>query len=162
MLDASIEPELVPPAPIIVWISSINKMLSFFDSKKLINFFSLSSKSPLNLVPARSPPKSREYIVELIRESGTSLLKILSASPSANAVFPTPGSPTNIGLFLFLLDKIWIALSISLSLPIIGSISSFSAFLFRLTQYLSKKLWESPSFFINVWLRKNNIWSAFL
>ena len=48
---------------------------------------------------------SNEYIVELMRESGTSLLKILSASPSAKAVFPTPGSPTNIGLFLFLLDK---------------------------------------------------------
>ena len=55
-------------------------------------------------------------------ESGTSPFTILKASPSARAVLPTPGSPTNIGLFLFRLDRIWMVLSISLALPIIGSI----------------------------------------
>ena len=47
--------------------------------------------------------------------------------PSAKAVFPTPGSPIRIGLFLVLLDKTCIDLLISLSLPMIGSILLFFA-----------------------------------
>lgn len=41
--------------------------------------------------------------------------------PSEIAVFPTPGSPMRTGLFLVLLDKIWMHLRISSSLPITGS-----------------------------------------
>ncbi len=47
--------------------------------------------------------------------------------PSAMAVFPTPGSPIKIGLFLVLLEITCIVLFISSSLPIIGSILLFSA-----------------------------------
>jgi len=46
---------------------------------------------------------------------------ILSASPSAIADFPTPGSPIRTGLFFFLLARICETLSISSSLPTIGS-----------------------------------------
>ena len=41
--------------------------------------------------------------------------------PSAIAVFPTPGSPIRTGLFLVLLERIWMHLRISSSLPITGS-----------------------------------------
>uniref|UniRef100_A0A7C9CZG3 Uncharacterized protein n=1 Tax=Opuntia streptacantha TaxID=393608 RepID=A0A7C9CZG3_OPUST len=37
------------------------------------------------------------------------------------AVLPTPGSPMRTGLFLVLLERIWIHLRISSSLPITGS-----------------------------------------
>ena len=53
--------------------------------------------------------------------SGTSLLTILIASPSATAVLPTPGSPKRTGLFLVLLARIWITRSISFSRPTTGS-----------------------------------------
>ena len=46
---------------------------------------------------------------------------ILNAKPSAMALLPTPGSPNKIGLFFFLRDKICETLSISFSLPTIGS-----------------------------------------
>ena len=55
------------------------------------------------------------------RISGTSPLTILPASPSATAVLPTPGSPSNTGLFFVLLARIWITRSISFSLPTTGS-----------------------------------------
>lgn len=57
-----------------------------------------------------------------IRLSGTFPLAIFAANPSATDVFPTPGSPINTGLFFVLLLNICIALSISFSLPITGSI----------------------------------------
>ena len=48
------------------------------------------------------------------------------AYPSEIAVFPTPGSPIRTGLFFVLLERIWMHLRISSSLPITGS--SFPAF----------------------------------
>ena len=62
----------------------------------------------------------------------------LSAKPSAIAVFPTPGSPTNKGLFFVLLHKTWIVLSSSDCLPIKGSTLPSAAFSFRFTAYLSR------------------------
>ena len=56
---------------------------------------------------------------------------IWAARPSAIAVFPTPGSPIRIGLFLVLLIRIWTILFISSSLPITGSILPFSAISLR-------------------------------
>lgn len=47
--------------------------------------------------------------------------KDLKAHPSEIAVFPTPGSPISTGLFFVLLERIWIHLRISSSLPITGS-----------------------------------------
>ena len=67
--------------------------------------FSLSSNSPLNFAPATKAPKSSEISFLFFNESGISLFIILMASPSTIAVFPTPGSPIKIGLFLVLLDR---------------------------------------------------------
>ena len=89
--------------------------------------FNLSSNSPRYFAPATKAPISSEKIVLSFKFSGTSPFSILCAIPSAMAVFPTPGSPIKIGLFLFLLDKICIARRISLSLPIIGSSLPFRA-----------------------------------
>ena len=53
--------------------------------------------------------------------SGTSPLMIRMANPSTMAVLPTPGSPTNMGLFLLLRVSIWSVRLISSSRPITGS-----------------------------------------
>ena len=45
-LDASIAPPLVAPAPITVWISSMNRIASGSFSSSLTTYFSRSSKSP--------------------------------------------------------------------------------------------------------------------
>ena len=45
-------------------------------------------------------------MVLFFKLSGTSLLTIRWAIPSTIAVFPTPGSPINTGLFFVRLDKI--------------------------------------------------------
>ena len=105
--------------------------------KKSMTFLRRSSKSPLNFVPANRAPRSREKIFESNSELGTSFFIIFKAKPSASAVLPTPGSPTNIGLFLFLLARTWIVLLISFSLPMIGSILPDAAFLFKSTQNFS-------------------------
>ena len=57
---------------------------------------------------------------------GNSKGEDLSAYPSEIAVFPTPGSPISTGLFFVLLERIWMHLRISSSLPMTGS--SFPAF----------------------------------
>ena len=101
-------------------------------------FFILSSKSPLYFVPATIPVRSRATTLFPCKRSGTSLLAILSASPSATAVFPTPGSPIRHGLFFERLESICITLSISFFLPMTGSISPFFAFAVRSTPYLSR------------------------
>ena len=58
MFDASALPS-VPPAPIIVWISSMNKIISPASSISVMIFFNLSSNSPRYLVPASKVPISR-------------------------------------------------------------------------------------------------------
>ena len=50
-------------------------------------------------------------------------VEMRSASPSASAVLPTPGSPTSSGLFLRRRHSTWTMRSISASRPISGSIS---------------------------------------
>ena len=44
--DASIAPPEVAPAPITVWISSMNRMAPGYSSSSLTTCFSRSSKSP--------------------------------------------------------------------------------------------------------------------
>ena len=134
---ASIEPSVFP-APTIVWISSINRMILPSDfSTSFRTALSLSSNSPLNLAPAISAPISRANIVLSFRPSGTSPLRILCASPSTTAVLPTPGSPIKTGLFLVRRDRICIACLISLSLPITGSSLPFLASSTRSWPYFS-------------------------
>ena len=120
--EASITPPEVAPAPIIVWISSINNIaLSIFERSFRITF-SLFSKSPLYLVPASKEPISSEKICALDKVSGTFLSMIFFAKPSIRAVLPTPDSPTKIGLFLDLRARICVILTNSFSRPMIGSI----------------------------------------
>ena len=113
----------------------MKKIESLCSSNSFRTFFNRSSKSPLYLVPAKRAPISSEKIVVFIKTFGISLLTIFLANPSAIAVFPTPGSPTNIGLFFLLLHKTCIHLSISSSLPIKGSILCAWASSFKFLQY---------------------------
>ena len=145
---ASIAPSLAP-APIRVCISSINKTISPSDPiTSLTTLLSLSSNSPLYLAPAINAPMSKENISFDLRFSGTSPFIILCAKPSAMAVFPVPGSPINIGLFLVLLVNIWSILRISSSLPITGSNLPKRARSFKLRAYLFNALYVSSA----VWL----------
>ena len=118
---------VAPPAPTMVWISSIKRIISEFFSNSFMTAFILSSNCPLYLVPATKLARSNEIILLLYNTLDTFFFIILIARPSAIADFPTPGSPISNGLFFFLLLSIWETLWISTSLPMIGSSSSFSA-----------------------------------
>ena len=59
IFEASNEP-LAPPAPTIVWISSINKITSRFFSSSFIIAFIRSSNCPRYLVPATRAARSNE------------------------------------------------------------------------------------------------------
>ena len=83
--------------------------------------FNRSSNSPRNLAPAKRDPISKVKIVLSFSPSGTSPRTIRWARPSTMAVFPTPGSPINTGLFLVFRDRIRITRRISESRPITGS-----------------------------------------
>jgi hypothetical protein len=58
--DTSKEPPEAEPAPMIVWISSINNIAFSFVSKNFKTSLSLFSKSPLYLVPAIKAAISNE------------------------------------------------------------------------------------------------------
>ncbi len=62
------------------------------------------------------------------------------ASPSAIAVFPTPGSPIRQGLFFVRRQSICITREISFSRPITASIFPALAFAVKLVQYESRYL----------------------
>ena len=120
MFAASRLPD-APPAPTIVWNSSMKRITSGFAATSLIMDLSLFSKSPRYLVPATMEPKSKDISLLSASDGGMSPVTILIAMPSTIADFPTPGSPTSIGLFLRLRPRIWITLWISSSLPTSGS-----------------------------------------
>ena len=120
-LPASIAPSVLP-APTIVCSSSMNRMI--LPSLFLISSstaFRRSSNSPRYFAPATSAPMSSENRLRSFRLSGTSPRTMRSASPSAIAVLPTPGSPIRHGLFFVFLERMRMMLRISLSLPITGS-----------------------------------------
>jgi hypothetical protein len=111
-----------PPAPIRVCASSMNRMIGLDDSRtSLITDLSRFSNSPLPPAPAWSRPRSRPRISTLRSVSGTSPLTMRSAKPSTIAVFPTPASPTRIGLFLRRRISTSITVRISASRPNTGS-----------------------------------------
>ncbi len=105
MFEASKLP-VAPPAPTIVWISSIKRIMSSFFSNSFITAFIRSSNCPLYFVPATKLAKSRVTTRLLKRIRDTFRFTILFAKPSAIADLPTPGSPIKSGLFFFLLLKI--------------------------------------------------------
>ncbi len=120
-LLASMLPSVLP-APTTVCSSSINRMTR--PSLFLTSFrtaLKRSSNSPRYFAPATSDPISREKTLWFFRLFGTSPRTMRSASPSAMAVFPTPGSPIKTGLFFVLRERINITSRISLSRPITGS-----------------------------------------
>ena len=142
ILAASTAPS-ADPAPTIVWTSSINNITSpdFLTSSR--HFLILSSKSPRYFAPATILAISKLTTLLFFSISGTSSEIIFSASPSATAVLPTPGSPIKQGLFFVLLDKICITLWISVFLPITGSSFPSAAFFVKSVPY-----W----FNVGVWL----------
>ena len=72
--------------------SSMNRMMlpSFFTSSSV--FLMRSSNSPRYFVPATMPLRSRDSTLLSSSSSGTSPEAMRSASPSAMAVLPTPGT----------------------------------------------------------------------
>ena len=136
---ASIAPSPPPPAPIKVWISSINKTISPSESvTSLITAFKRSSNSPLYFAPATKRPISSDITIFDFKFSGTSPETIRCARPSTMAVLPTPGSPKRIGLFFVRRDKICKTRRISSSRPITGSIFPAFANSFKFLPYFSK------------------------
>ena len=120
MLEASIAPSAAP-APMTVWISSINNMIFPAALTSSSAFFILSSNSPRYFEPATMADKSSEKIRLSFSVSGTSPSLIFCAKPSTMAVLPTPGSPIKQGLFFVLRLRIRMMRSISCSLPTMGS-----------------------------------------
>ena len=147
-MAASILPSLAP-APTIVWISSIKRMIFplFFTSS--ITALRRSSNSPRYFAPAIRELISSATTFLFWSDVGTSPSLILCASPSTRAVFPTPGSPKSIGLFFVLRISICIIRVISSSRPITGeSFPSLASFVrsipyFARLSRVSSELWES-------------------
>ena len=145
---ASIAPSPLP-APTIMWISSMKRMISPSDAFiSLRTALKRSSNSPLNLAPATSAPRSSEKMCLLRSEEGTSPRTIRSASPSAIAVLPTPGSPITTGLFFVFLERILIIFLISLSRPITGSSLLFLARSVRSWPYFLSTSYVSSGFWL--------------
>ena len=120
ILAASIAPSAAP-APTSVWSSSMNRIASFVFRSSSMIFLSRSSNSPRYFVPATSDPMSSVRTRLFRSVSGTSLLTMRWARPSAIAVLPTPGSPISAGLFFVRRERIWMTRSISFSRPMTGS-----------------------------------------
>eukprot|EP00123_Amoebidium_parasiticum_P013064 comp21743_c0_seq1/m.30787 comp21743_c0_seq1/g.30787 ORF comp21743_c0_seq1/g.30787 comp21743_c0_seq1/m.30787 type:complete len:302 (+) comp21743_c0_seq1:1654-2559(+) len=135
MLPASIDPSALP-RPSMVCSSSTNSMtLPLLSSTSFSTAFSLSSNSPLYLLPATSCARSSPSTLLFLMLSGTSPNAMRCASPSTMAVLPTPGSPMSTGLFLVRLDNTCRALLISSSRPITGSSLPSSASCVRSVLY---------------------------
>ena len=146
MLEASIDPSAFP-APTRVCSSSMKRIT--FPSAAAISFstaFSRSSNSPRYFAPAMSAPRSRERTRFSFSPSGTSPATTRCASPSAIAVFPTPGSPMRTGLFLVRRERTWITRRISSSRPITGSSLSRRAASVRSRQYFSRAWYFASGF----------------
>ena len=158
MLPASMAPSAPPPAPTMVWSSSMKVMIS--PSASVISFntaFSRSSNSPRYLAPATIEPMSRPMTRLPFRPSGTSPSTMRWARPSTMAVLPTPGSPISTGLFLVRRDSTWITRRTSSSRPMTGSILPWRARAVRSRPYRSRA-WNVSSGFWEVtrWLPRTS------
>ena len=108
--------------------------------------FKRSSNSPRYFAPAINAPISNAKMILFFRFSGTSPFMIRCAIPSAIAVLPTPGSPTNSGLFLVLRERICSVLRISSSRPITGSSFPAAANSFKFFAYFCNELYCASAF----------------
>ena len=120
MFAASSEPS-AEPAPIREWISSMKMIRSGFSRSSRMIPFRRSSNWPRYFVPATMSERSRARIFFEARNMGTAPSTIRVARPSTIAVFPTPGSPSRMGLFFVRRERIWMMRSTSFSRPIKGS-----------------------------------------
>ena len=151
MLLASRDP-LAPPAPTMVWSSSMNKITSGVFSSSFMTAFMRSSNWPRYLVPATNEARSRVTTRLLNRMRLTFFCTIRSARPSAIAVLPTPGSPIRMGLFFLRRLRIWATRSISFSRPTIGSSLPSSAIRVRSRPKLSStgvRLFSVPGLLVS-------------
>ena len=123
-----------PPAPIMVWASSMNRMMGVGDDfTSSMSPFSRFSNSPLMPAPACNSARSRVRTVTFFRAGGTSPCAMRSAKPSTTAVFPTPASPVSMGLFWRRRIRMSITCRISVSRPSTGSSLPLLALAVRLT-----------------------------
>ena len=127
-----------------VWSSSMNRITLPASWTSFSRALRRSSNSPRNLVPAMSAPMSSAITRLFLRLCGTSAWTMRSASPSAMAVLPTPGSPISTGLFLVRRERTWITRRISWSRPITGSSLPWPARSTRSMPYFSRA-WNLPS-----------------
>ena len=111
----------VEPAPTIVWISSMKRIVSRERRNSSSSCCMRSSNSPRNFVPATSDETSSEKIRLSAIVQGTSPRAMRRASPSTTALLPTPASPIRIGLFFRRRERICTTRSISASRPTTGS-----------------------------------------
>ncbi len=137
MFAASIAPSAAP-APTRVWISSMNNMIFPLASTSSTKSFKRSSNSPRYLAPAIMADKSMVTTCLSSMVSGTSPAAIFCASPSAMAVFPTPGSPIRQGLFLVRRERICTTRISSVSRPITGSLFPSLARVVKSRPYFSR------------------------
>ncbi|MDT4814498.1 hypothetical protein FQZ97_475030 [compost metagenome] len=125
-----------PPAPIMVWASSMNRIMGVeLCLTSSMTFFRRFSNSPLTLAPACSRPMSSVRKATPASAGGTSPATMRSANPSTTAVLPTPASPVRIGLFWRRRVRMSIIWRISASRPITGSILPSRARSVRLAVY---------------------------
>src|SRR5215469_9332649 len=120
ILAASSEPS-AEPAPTSVCSSSMKTMAFWLSINSFMMVLRRSSNCPRYFVPATIRERSRERMRLSARKGGTSPSAMHCASPSTIAVFPTPGSPINTGLFLVRRHRIWMTRSTSFSRPTRGS-----------------------------------------
>ena len=120
MFAASIDPA-ADPAPTIVWISSIKRIMFGFLVSSFRRALIRSSNCPRYFVPATTEAMSRltTRLSNSTRETFRCTMRC--ANPSTMADFPTPGSPISTGLFFFLRLRICASRSISFSRPTMGS-----------------------------------------
>ena len=135
----------------------MNKRISPSSVTACIRSFSRSSNSPRYFAPASIPARSTENTFLLNSCSGTFPAAINCASPSAIALFPTPGSPISTGLFFERRHSTCTSFSISFSLPITGSSLPFLArsvkstpnrINFSSANRLSPESFAAPPFFV--------------
>ena len=98
MFAASTAPS-APPAPTIVCISSMKRIIPFVSRISFTSRRIRSSNSPRYFVPATRFATLSCMTRLPLSTSGMSPENILCARPSATAVLPTPGSPISTGLF---------------------------------------------------------------